>query len=213
MDIDDPSSYATERLDGLERVDRALELFAGDDKRPFAFGDTDMAQAWLLDAGAYDELARASAWVEADRAAAVDPNSTELASVRDKAAESALHRDRPDTETSTLLTLLPDELVAHLPHLVNLIRHGRFPAIAIGRRRIPEAVLVSQDEHRELIQALMRWHQSPPFLASLDPAVHKPMAKSRPVDLDEYFRSLGPKSAAIWEEVSNEDDRADPESR
>jgi PHD/YefM family antitoxin component YafN of YafNO toxin-antitoxin module len=200
MDIDDPSSYVTDRLDVLERIDRALELFEGDDKSPFVFGDTEIAQAWLIYSGAYDEMARARAWVRADQAATADPGSTELAAIRDGAAQSALHLDRPGQVLPALELRTPDQFVAEVPRLVDQIRSGRFAPVAVGRRGTPEAVLVSQDEYRELIQSHMRWHQSPPFLASLDPAVHKPMAKSRPVDLDEFFRSLGPASAELWEQ-------------
>lgn len=197
----------------LERVDRALELFEGDDKSPFVFGDTEMAQAWLIYAGAYDEMARARAWVQADQAATADPGDTELAALRERAAEAALHPDQPGLVLPALNLQTPDQFVADVPQLANQIRSGRFAPVAVGRRGTPEAVLVSHDEYRELIQSHMRWHQSPPFLASLDPAVHKPMEKSRPVDLNEYFRSLGPKSAAIWEEVSSEDDRPDSPGR
>lgn len=200
MDIDDPSSYVTDRLDVLARVDRALELFEGDDMSPFVFGDTEMAQAWLIHAGVYDELARARAWVQADRAVAADTGNAELAKARDEAADSAMHPDRPGDILPALRPLAPDEFVAAVPQLADQIRAGRLEPVAVGRHGSPEAVLVSQDEYRDLIQSHMHWHQSPAFLGGLDPDVYKPMPKSRQIDLDEFFRSLGPASAELWEQ-------------
>jgi PHD/YefM family antitoxin component YafN of YafNO toxin-antitoxin module len=210
VDIDDPASYTTDRFEVLAKVDEALDIFEhADAKYPFVFGDGERAQAWLVYGRSYDQMARALAWVEADEALAADPENEELQAAYDATAESALHFDRPGDMLGQLRTLTPQEFVAAVPELTERIRANDLDPVAVGRQGTPEAVLVTHDLYRDLVQAHMRWHQSPPFLASLDPTVHKPMDKSRRVDLDEYFNSLGPRTAELWAQIKREEDDED----
>lgn len=210
MDIDDPASYTTDRFEVLAKVDEALDIFENSDQKyPFVFGDGELAEAWLVYAYFYDQMARALAWVQADKALAADPDNPELQATYNTTAHSALHFDQPGQVLGQLRTLSPDEFVAAVPELTQQIRARSLHPIAVGRGGAPEAVLVTHDQYRDLVQGHMLWHQSPPFLASLDPNVHKPMPDSRPVDLDEFFASLGPRSAEMWEQIKREEDAPD----
>jgi hypothetical protein len=208
-DFDDPSSYTTDRFETLTRVEEALEIFEhADRKYPIVYGDGERAEAWLVHAPFYDQMARALDWVRADEAATADPGDPELRAAYEAAADSALHVDRPGEVLARLPTLTPERFVAAVPELVEQIRSGTLAPTAVGRHGTPQAVLVRHEDYRDLVQAHMRWHQSPPFLATLDPSVHKPMAKSRPLDLDE-FMSQDPVSREIWERIKHEEDDDD----
>ncbi len=200
MSVDDPEDYTTDRFEVLAQIDNALSMFEAGDTEPFAFGDGPQAQAWLVYAPSYDAFARARRWLDADRALQADPDNAELKRAYDEAAELALHEDRPGPVLGELPVLSPQDWVAVVPELTARIRAGSLTPVAAGRAGRPEAVLVPHEQYSDLVRSHMLWHQSPPFLATLDPAVHKPMAKSRKIDLDEFFRSLGPTSARLWEE-------------
>jgi hypothetical protein len=62
VDIDDPSQYEKDPLDSLRFAGDALDLYADGGNAPYAFGDGDRAEAWLVPAREYDELARALTW-------------------------------------------------------------------------------------------------------------------------------------------------------
>ena len=206
VSVDDPGSYTTDRFDVLAQIGKALRLFESSDVEPFAFGDGPQAQAWLVFAGAYDQLGRALAWRRAEAALAARPDDAELKAAYDEAAELALHRDRPSPVLDDLRVMSPEQFEAAVPELVERIRAGSLrEVVAVGRAGVPGAVLVPHELYRELVRAHMEWKVSPTLTASLDPAVHKPLEKSVPFNLEE-FMSQDPVSREIWEQIRREKD-------
>ena len=198
MDIDDRDAYETASLGALTRIEDALEHFEREDRSPFAFGDHGQAQAWLVHGPFFEELARARDWVEADEALAKSPDDPASRQRYDATAELAGNNDLPGPLHAPLMT--PEQFLTALPRYLEDARSGALQPVGIGRGDQPEAVLLGHDEYRELIQAQLRWRQSSPFLAKLDPAVHKPMAKSTPFSLEEHM-SQNPVTREIWERI------------
>jgi hypothetical protein len=183
-------------FDALVRVEDVLEgLRRGG---ALAFGDRDEAQAWLIDGRTFEELARARDWVAAEEALAGSPDDPGARLRYDEAAALAGDVDLPGPLHATLVP--PDGFMASLSAYVEDARSGGLQAVAIGRGDRPDAVLVGQEEYQQLINAQLRWRQSPPFLAALDPAVHKPIVGSRSFDLDEHL-AQNPVTREIWERI------------
>ncbi|TCO43449.1 hypothetical protein EV646_11225 [Kribbella antiqua] len=195
VDIDEAGAYPVEGFDALEA---AVEEFRGGDGGPFAFGDEGEARAWLIRGGFFEELARARDWGAADEALAESPDDPVARRRYDEAAELAADVDVPGPLHAPLVTV--EQFVADLPGYVESARSGVLRPVGVGRGDVAEAVLIGHEEYRELIQAQLRWRQSPPFLAKLDPAVHKPMDKSRPFNLEEHM-SQNPVTREIWERI------------
>lgn len=207
MSVDDPDSYHTEPFQELTRIGRALRLFAAGDDALFAYGDGEVAAAWLMTAQAYDDFARVLAWSRAEEALRDNPDDPGLRSAYDAATVAARDPERAESLLDGSSVLTPEEFAA--AGLVERVRAGSLQPTVVGREAKPEAVLISHDLCLQLQWAELRWRQSDAFMATLDPAVHKPLAESIRVDLDEFFGSLGPRSASVWDEVNREDGSSD----
>jgi hypothetical protein len=201
VDIDDPSQYEKDPLDSLRFAGDALDLYADGGNAPYAFGDGDRAEAWLVPAREYDELARALTWGHARDALDADPNAQEM---YDQATRAALDRAEDSRELDRLQTMQLDEFVDALPDIAASIRSGHFQPIGITRRQAAEAVVLSHQQYADLLRAVLRWHQSAPFLQSLPAEEHRPTAGSQRFDAESLARSLGPTAEEVWREIQEE---------
>ena len=204
MDIDDPSQYDKDPLDDLRLVGEALDLYAAGGNAPYAFGDGEVAEVWVVPAREYDELARASSWVLAKAALDSDADDRGTQEQYDEATRAVLHLDEDGPELGVLELIPLDQLTSRLPELIRSLRAHTFLATAIGRANTPEAVILSHEEYAELLDGALRWHQSTLFLESLPVEGHRPTEGSQRFTAESLARSLGPVAEEVWREIQEE---------
>jgi hypothetical protein len=121
VDIDDSSQYEKDPLDSLRFAGDALDLYADGGNAPYAFGDGDRAEAWLVPAREYYELARALTWGRARDALDAGPEAQEM---YDQATRAAQEQAEAGRELDRRHTMQLDEFVHALPDTVASIRSG-----------------------------------------------------------------------------------------